>query len=586
MNRSRASHAATPGRLVRTLKHLRPRQVAAQLQVRLARLVERPERFARRKPPPWPGLRWSPAGPFLPAGPQNNDSRAVLAGRLELAGRQHEVGWPPNWEAAHASRLWRYHLHYLEPLWTLAFTEAAELARHWIRAHRLGRNRTGWDPYPTSLRMVNLCGVFFGEHRERSLAATELRDELWASLYLQAEWLRRHLETHLLGNHLLENAIALTAAGSCFAGPDASRWRQTGLRLLRQQLSEQILSDGGHCERSPMYQTRIAWALAFLANTGDPEVARPVRPALERCLGALRLLCHPDGRIALFNDAALNMTNPAAEVLDYAARQLGTDDSAPAAGSFSLPRTGYHGAATSRGDYLLVDAGPIGPDYQPGHGHADLFSFELSLAGRRVVVDSGNFDYEPSERRAYCRSTRAHSTVEIDGQDQCELWAVFRVGRRAVPRDVALRTGEHGFTLSAWHDGYEHLPGAPRHRRELSWHDAGIVAVRDTVRSGRPVTAVSRLHFHPDCRIVTAGDRRAVLRTADGAVTVLFAGAGRLQAERGLYCPRFGEARERDVLAFESRSTEVRTGFVVARGEMVSLDLDTAARVDELEIGW
>ena len=63
---------------------------------------------------------------------------------------------------------------------------------------------------------------------------------------------------HLLGNHLLENGIALAFTGACFEGPDAARWLATGLGILREQLPEQILADGMHFERSPMYQIRLA----------------------------------------------------------------------------------------------------------------------------------------------------------------------------------------------------------------------------------------------------------------------------------------------------------------------------------------
>ena len=75
------------------------------------------------------------------------------------------------------------------------------------------------------------------------------------------------------------------------------------------------------------------------------------------------------------------------------------------------------GARTADGHYLVCDAAPIGPDYLPGHAHGDLLSFELSLGGHRVFVDSGVESYEADELRRYCRSTRAHNTVELDGAD-------------------------------------------------------------------------------------------------------------------------------------------------------------------------
>jgi hypothetical protein len=33
---------------------------------------------------------------------------------------------------------------------------------------------------------------------------------------------------------------------------------------------------------------------------------------------------------------------------------------------------------------LILDVAPVGPDYLPGHAHADTLSFELSLFGQRA----------------------------------------------------------------------------------------------------------------------------------------------------------------------------------------------------------
>ena len=84
---------------------------------------------------------------------------------------------------------------------------------------------------------------------------------------------------------------------------------------------------------------------------------------------------------------------------------------------------------------LIFDCGPLGPDYQPGHGHCDVLSYELSLHGQRVVVDTGVSTYEPCAERLYERSTAAHNTLRVDGEEQAEVWASFRVGRRPQGRD-------------------------------------------------------------------------------------------------------------------------------------------------------
>src|SRR5262249_16878467 len=209
---------------------------------------------------------------------------------------------------------------------------------------------------------------------------------------------------------------------------------------------------------------------------------------------------------------------------DWSARIGGAVPPAPAPGAFALPDTGYYGAREAAGHYVVCDAAPIGPEYLPGHAHGDLLSFELSLAGRRAVVDAGVFGYEVDERRAFPRSTSAHNTVEIEGEDQCEFWAAFRVGRRGRPRDVRFEARAGGFSLEAWHDGYARLPGAPRHARRFAWHRDGVLLVRDRVDAGRRVRACSRLHLHPECRVAAPQGAAARIAHPGGAFQVRFAG--------------------------------------------------------------
>ena len=151
----------------------------------------------------------------------------------------------------------------------------------------------------------------------------------------------------------------------------------------------------------------------------------------------------------------------------------------PRTGTFALGETGYYGARTTEGHYVICDAGPLGPDYQPGHGHADLFSFELSLCGSRVVVDSGVSPTRPARCADYCRSTRAHNTVEIDGRDQAELWAAFRVDGGHAPKRS---TGARATAASGFRDaiaGYRQLPGGPIHARTFRWRREGKLEIRE-----------------------------------------------------------------------------------------------------------
>jgi uncharacterized heparinase superfamily protein len=338
-----------------------------------------------------------------------------------------------------------------------------------------------------------------------------------------------------------------------------------------------VLPDGGHFERSPMYQVRVAYVLDLLARTGSPLLLGRVEAPLARCLAALEWLRHPDGEIALLNDSAFGIANPPGDLLGPVS----------AAGIFALRDTGYYGARTPAGHYVVCDAAPIGPDYLPGHAHGDLFSFELSLAGRRVLVDAGVFGYEADEMRRFCRSTRAHNTVEIDGEDQCEFWASFRVGRRGRPRDVRFEPRGSGFLLEGWHDGYRRLPGRPRHERRFRFDPAGVLLVRDRVEAGRPLAARSRLHLHPSCQIAELRERRVRVRHPGGEFQVLFAGEGELSLEPSFHCPEFGTRVETRALVLSARGARVENGFCIANGSAaLRYDLASGAELEGLRIPW
>jgi hypothetical protein len=192
-----------------------------------------------------------------------------------------------------------------------------------------------------------------------------------------------------------------------------------------------------------------------------------------------------DGEISFFNDAALGITPSVSELHDYGTRLLGIDKPALSNDEFGehyfvdLPVTGY--SRVQMGDMVaIVDRAAIGPDYLPGHAHADTLSFELSLFGQRVVVNSGTSVYGSDANRQQERSTAAHSTVVIDGQDSSEVWSGFRVARRASVFDCSARQLEGVVQLSACHNGYKRLPGEPVHCREWLFEE-GLLTMTDTI---------------------------------------------------------------------------------------------------------
>jgi uncharacterized heparinase superfamily protein len=560
-------------RLFHTLRWLPPGQLVALARQRARSLFERPERFAALRAPAYPGVRWASAPARSPR--RRHDPARLRAGEFRFLNRCENLGWPPRWNDAALPRLWIYNLHYFEFLESLAYEDGRTLILDWIARHPLARGNPGWEPYPTSLRLLSWCDWLFGQQRERTEADRELCAAVWPSIWLQAEWLASHLETHLRANHLLENAAALAFCGACFAGP-GDTWLSQATACLDRELDEQVLADGVHFERSPMYHARVVRVLEMLAATRSPELVGRVAGRLERARSALAHLCHPDGEIALLNDAAFGIAPHPADLIGGSPRE----------GAFALRDAGYYGARAS-GHYVVCDAAPIGPDYQPGHAHGDLLSFELSLRGQRVVVDAGVHGYDGDPLRAWCRSTRAHNTVEIDGADQCEFWSTFRVARRARPRDVVWTARADGFDLSAWHDGYERLSGRPRHARAFRWYDEGVLLVRDRVTASGRVAAVSRVHLHPACSIEDVSGQRVQIRHPGGACALVFDGDGVLKAEASTYCPEFGVHHDAQALAFTASEGRGDFGFCIADGEGdVDYRIASGAQVKGRRFPW
>lgn len=431
-------------------------------------------------------------------------AREVLDGTFRFLNRAETID-PVDWSRRYVSHLWSYNLHYFDYAVDLAlawcetgderFVERfATLAESWIRDTEPGRG-DGWEPYPLSLRTVNWIYslLLFGDALDgRRRARVE------ASLGQQLAVLEKRLEFHILANHLQKNLKALVIGGLYFEGATARRWLDRGLRLLWRELFEQVLPDGGHYERSPMYHA-IALAdfleVISLLDAIGVLVPPEVRARVSAMVDAFAVLSRPDGTLHLFNDAA-NGIAPTRPWIDRLSRLAIGREVPEVEGVFQLPATGYYGTVDrANGDRIIVDCGEPGPSYQPGHAHCDLLSFELDLGGRPVVVDSGVHGYEGDPFREYSRSTRAHNTVMIAGREQSEVWGTFRVARRAVVRGarVQARDGEFSFVgeCSPYHDRNT------RHRREIRL-DGDIWSVVDRVDGGGGLSLQSFLHLHPD----------------------------------------------------------------------------------------
>jgi len=515
-------------RLAAALRHLGFRQALRNLRRRSLDRLRSLERYAPTTRCDLE-LRGAARAPF---GPDHGDAGPRLEGDVfHAVGESRRVGDPPDWETP-GSALWQFNWHYFGFLGALPDDEARRLVLDWIERYPPHARRPGWAPYPVSLRLRSWMRRLLSSPGWVGREAPRIL----GSIEGQANSLADRVELHFRGNHLLENAVTLKLLAAAFRGGSVELWGRTADRILETELDEQFLPDGGHVERSPMYHGLLVSGLLDLVNVLPEE--DPLRERLvERIpgmLGFLAAIRHPDGEIGLFNDAALGVAPAPGDVLGYAQR-LGLSASPRS----TFPQTGY-AVRRDASSCFIMDCGPIGPDYVPAHAHADIFSFELSVAGRRLVVDGGTPTYAAGAERDWLRSTRAHSTVEIEGHDQCEVFGAFRVGRRGRPRDVEIEESAAGLVVGGWHDGYARLPGGPLHRREAHALGTGRLVVWDVVRSSRPVRCESRVRFAPGARVEPRDETSFAIELEGRRFQLATVGAaGHVVEDR--YAPRFGE---------------------------------------------
>jgi uncharacterized heparinase superfamily protein len=539
-------------RAVRTLRHVPPAMLLARVAYRLRYRWYGSPFYSFMLPE---GVEpWAPtAVPCLTLG-SAAVGQAVAARQFSFIGHTHtlaEASGP--WLPPKVSLLWQFNLHYHVWLHDLKAAglraEAEALLTEWLE-HHAAWHSVVWHPYPLSLRIVAwlqvapwlLAGV-----------GDEFKHAFLTCLVRQVAHLNSNVEHWLGGNHVIKNLKALLLAGLNIPGQQALV--VGALAALLRELKVQVHADGGQVEGSPSYHLQVLTDLLEIATCLRKHGGVPAQltDALERMGPALALWQHPDGALALFNDGAVE---DAAQVQAILTKLK--PDPAPEL----LPDTGY--ARLARGSTVVVfDSGPLGPAANPGHAHADMLSFELSIGTQRMVVNGGTLAYQHSHRNLY-RGTAMHSAPGLTGQDGAEVWGGFRVGRRPTRHGLSVRTeATDAITAIGGHNGYI-FRGVPWLERNLTLAADGLsLTGQDTWGAavprwwqklgwGVPQATKVYSHFgvHPGVQVKLVSDTEARLtlpnmgqaRAPNGGVwqLVLTTPGWRLDVKDFPYAPHFG----------------------------------------------
>ena len=414
------------------------------------------------------------------------------------------------------------HLVTLAKAWALTGQDryVSELTAQWY----------GWqqaNPYPLGINWASSLEVGFRSLswiwvRHLLTGCPALTDKFHADLLqglaLNGRHIERYLSTYFSPNtHLLGEAVALFFIGVlCPEIPEASGWRERGLRIVLQQADRQVRGDGVYFEQSLYYHV---YALDFflhtriLAQRNNIEIPTSFDQVIRKMLRVVEALSQegsPDGfgdddGGRLFSprrNRAECMTDP----LSIGSLLFLGDERVPSGATLTeeavwlfgeraaaLPRQrssllpGHSQCFREGGIYVsfspsgaseqvVIDAGPQGA-MRCGHGHADALSLKLSLGGEAWLTDPGTFSYM-SERNTF-RGTSAHNTLRVDGLDQAVPAGPFAWNQIPSVHADSWITGDTFTFFSGSHTGYMRLGDPVLHRRSIVHLYGSFCLVRD-----------------------------------------------------------------------------------------------------------
>ena len=220
---------------------------------------------------------------------------------------------------------------------------------------------------------------------------------------------------------------------------------------------------------------------------------------------SLLTILHPDGEIPLFNDSELDGARAPESLLASASTDLvATAETDPSVTLF--PHTGYGiiRSAESRSALvfgLVAHWAPITSRAMAIVTFSATSCRYMASAWWWILESAPTSDHPSASMNA---PPQLHNTVRIDGEDQAEVWASFRVGRR--PRVGKLKGGSIGpyHFLRGEHYGYERRGVV--HARQIMLGAAAPGLWWSLLKGKGHHLVESFIHLHSGVQVRTLGE--------------------------------------------------------------------------------
>jgi len=435
------------GLLFRTIKYLKLSQVYFRIRHSIYKKLENPEKCIRSCAP----VSTVPVQRYDKKHQIDIKFNKKYLGNNTFTFLNKTIDTKGDWFPEQASQLWIYNLHYFDWIFDISESHTVVVSiANWIDTVKPG-TKDAWHPYTISLRICNW--IWYVSQNLPSFDKSFI-DRIAMSIHGQLQYVQTFIEFDVLGNHLIENCKALIVGGIFLSN---AAYYKHGLIVLEKQLEEQILEDGGHYERSPMYHTivledllNIATAFVCVKN----EIPFWIEQKIEKMGLFLHAIVEKNMQFPLLNDAAYGIVTEPKYVLIGCEKVLSKGYTNNTQRTEFFKDSGYFIVRHPELS-LTFDCGAYCPNFLPAHAHADMLSYTLAFGDTPIVTDSGTYEYQRGEWRNFFRSTAAHATIQIDEIEQIEFWSSFRVANRGFPKKVQYDKGTN--TISAYCTSYQSI---------------------------------------------------------------------------------------------------------------------------------
>jgi uncharacterized heparinase superfamily protein len=425
----------------------------------------------------------------------------------------------------------------------------------------------------------------------------ELLTALLRQVTLQGEFIYRNLEySNARGNHYASNLAGLLLIGIAIQDiyKPAVRWVRYASDRICSEIERQYLPDGVHFEKTTSYHRLVTefFLLSLLVmEKAGYKISEPARRRIHQACFYIQCYTKPDGFSSNWgdNDGAWLLAFDPKNLRDHrsllalasayfeensfkrAAHEpsasipwlLGMDGirkwdelkaSTPIHASVFFENAGMV-VSRSNGNFFIADFGEVGKRGLGGHGHNDLFSYELVLDGTPIIVDSGSPVYTGDiDLAVKYSSTAYHNTLMIDDEEIAKILGIWRISNEATPRNVDFCSNGEVDIIQGEHNGYLRLKDPVVHKRRFSFNKhKGHLAWRDYIECKGRHSVKIFFHFSPGLSVELFSNH-SLIHLSDNRFVKLewAAGAARAWIEKTQVSETFGSLDNSEKLVVQS----------------------------------